>query len=102
MRPLSFPGPAPARAGGARLWRRPHDAAVDSIALAAALLGQPVRRDDAGRPQVATGDLSIAHAGGWWLLAAAPCRIGVDIEPMRERPNALELARAHFPAAEAD
>jgi 4'-phosphopantetheinyl transferase len=102
MRPPSFPDPRPARVGGVSLWRREYDATADSAALASALLGQPVWRDAQGRPRVGSGDLSIAHAGRVWLLAASRERVGVDIEPLRERGNALELARAHFPAAEAD
>ena len=102
MRPLRFPGPNPACLGGVRLWRRDFDASAESVALASALLGQAVERDPQGRPRVRSGDVSIAHSGALWMLAAAPQRIGLDIERLRERPNALELAHAQFPAAEAD
>jgi 4'-phosphopantetheinyl transferase len=63
--------------------------------------------DAHGRPQLPQHpslDISIAHSGALWMLALAgsPRRIGLDIEALRARPNALEVARAQFPASEAD
>lgn len=123
MRPLPRHADRPARLGGARVWVLPRPgvrevgdassapdsgprtrrAAVDSLALASALLGEPVTRSANGRPQRARGDLSIAHAGAWWVMAAVErARVGIDLEPLRERPNALEIARTQFPPREAE
>lgn len=103
MRPLRATADRPARLGGARVWLLERQNAMDSLDVASRLLGESIVRDANGRPRRANGDVSIAHAGDAWVMAAVERgRVGIDIEPLRERPNALQIARAQFPAREAD
>ena len=63
-------------------------------------------RDAHGRPRLPAGvgiDVNWSHAGGGLLLACgAGVQLGVDVEPLRARGNALALARRFFLPAEAD
>lgn len=68
-----------------------------------------LRRGPHGRPQLARVpgksrmDANWSHSGGGLLLACGSgVRIGVDLEHLRPRPRALELARRYFTAAESD
>lgn len=85
-------GDAAARAWlGDRLGRRPMD-------LAAV-------RDAHGRPVLGLDghDCNWSHSGAWLLVALGTgVRVGVDIEAMRPRPKALEIARRYFHPHEAE
>lgn len=63
-------------------------------------------RDARGRPHLlgrGTHDCNWSHSGERLLVALASTgRVGVDLERLRARPRALELARRFFCAAEAD
>lgn len=63
-------------------------------------------RDARGRPCLHAGDAcdcNWSHSGERLLVALARAgRIGVDLERLRPRPRALELARRFFTAAEAE
>ncbi|GHA88220.1 4'-phosphopantetheinyl transferase family protein [Cognatilysobacter bugurensis] len=75
-------------------------------ALGVAPAGIGLDRDARGRPQLSghgTRDCNWSHSGERLLVGLAPAgRIGVDLERLRPRPRALELARRFFCAAEAD
>ncbi len=63
-----------------------------------ALAGQ-LQRDASGRPRLpaGSGDIGWSHSGGRMLLAhAASGRIGVDIEMLARRVDALHIARRYF------
>jgi 4'-phosphopantetheinyl transferase len=76
----------------------------------AAALGLPVdalglARDGRGRPQLGMPafDCNWSHGGCWLLVALGRgVRVGIDVEPLRPRPRALELARRYFHADEAE
>ena len=58
-----------------------------------------LRRDARGRPRLAAGmgDIGWSHSGGRLLLAHVPSgRIGVDIERLARRMDALRIARRYF------
>lgn len=64
-----------------------------------------IRRDAHGRPRLSAAgwDASWSHSGDGLLLAAAQgVQLGVDLEWLRPRPRALQLARRFFSATEAD
>lgn len=66
-----------------------------------------LRRDDHGRPQLEGGfagwDCNWSHSGEGLLVALGRAvRLGIDLEWVRPRPRAMELARRFFTAAEAD
>lgn len=124
MRPLRFRSGPDARAAAPprtadtlTLWRAPWPrtpAPEASRTLATAVLRHglglaaaeaSLQRSPHGRlqlPEAGGIDLSISHSAGWWLMAVAPGRrrVGVDIEPLRDRPRALALAERHFPPEE--
>jgi len=91
----------------------PHSRGTPAEALAqpwlAATLGRPaaelpLRRDAHGRPQldVAGVDTSWSHSGEHLLVALGRgVQIGADLELLRPRPRALELAARFFAADEA-
>ncbi|QOW24768.1 4'-phosphopantetheinyl transferase superfamily protein [Lysobacter sp. H23M47] len=64
-------------------------------------------RDDHGRPQLggrfARWDGNWSHSGAGLLVALGrDVRLGIDLEWVRPRPRAMELARRFFTASEAD
>lgn len=76
--------------GCAREWLR--DLAGDPVAGA-------LQRDARGRPRLPAGlgDIGWSHSGGRMLLAKVACgRIGVDIERLARRVDALNIARRYF------
>lgn len=67
----------------------------------------PLLRDEYGRPQLDGAfhhwDCNWSHSGDGLLVALAHhARVGIDLEWIRPRPRALELARRFFTSAEAD
>ena len=65
----------------------------------------PLRRDAHGRPRlgVAGADASWSHSGEQLLVALGTgVRVGADLELLRPRPRALELAARFFAPAEGD
>ncbi|WDS35366.1 4'-phosphopantetheinyl transferase superfamily protein [Pseudoxanthomonas sp.] len=65
----------------------------------------PLRRDARGKPRLegtlAPHDVSWSHSGDALLLATGPgVEVGADIERLRPRPRALELAARFFTRAE--
>ncbi|WP_222565865.1 4'-phosphopantetheinyl transferase family protein [Novilysobacter antarcticus] len=66
-----------------------------------------LRRDEYGRPHLrgafARWDCNWSHSGDGLLVALGQdVRLGIDLEWVRPRPRAMELARRFFTAAEAD
>ncbi|KAF1712252.1 4-phosphopantetheinyl transferase [Pseudoxanthomonas kalamensis DSM 18571] len=96
-----------------RTWLLPYLRGATSETLVRPLLsealGQPLDalpRDDRGRPQLQTlaggYDANWSHSGDALLLALGrDVRVGVDIELLRPRPRAMELARRFFHRDEA-
>lgn len=126
MQPQPHTGPWPALADDAlHLWLLPHHAGQRSTGALRAGIARylhlpeatlELRRSAAGQPQLATPPSTLrfaaSHSGAWLLLGflhsaggdrngPGSDRIGVDIETLRPRPNALALARRYFTAAEA-
>lgn len=67
-----------------------------SLALARDAHGRP-RLDRPGR------DCNWSHSGPWLLVALGEgVRVGVDVEVLRPRPKAVEVARRYFAPGEAD
>lgn len=67
----------------------------------------PLRRDEYGRPHLGGGfaqwDCNWSHSGeGLLVTLGQDVRLGIDIEWVRPRPRAMELARRFFTRAEAD
>lgn len=72
----------------------------------------PILRDQHGRPRLgapfANHDLGWSHSGEGLLMAFGagvtdtPIELGVDLERLRPRPRAQDLARRFFTPAEAD
>ncbi len=65
----------------------------------------PLQRSTRGRPQLvapfADIDVSWSHSGDGLLMAwGRGLRLGVDVEHLRPRPRALDLAQRYFTAAE--
>lgn len=65
----------------------------------------PLRRDARGKPRLEGGlerhDVSWSHSGQALLLATgADVEVGADVERLRPRPRALELAQRYFAAEE--
>lgn len=73
------------------------DASADALPLTRDVRGRPVL----GTPLLGT-DVNWSHSGEGLLMAhGAGVRLGVDLERLRPRPRALELARRYFAPAEA-
>ncbi len=69
--------------------------------------GLPLVRDDRGRPRLLAPfddrDAGWSHSGERLLLALGrDVTLGVDLEQLRPRPRALELARRYFASAEVE
>jgi 4'-phosphopantetheinyl transferase len=105
--------PLPMPAGGPHLaWRPAARGSAAERAAAAWIAGLRgvgaaevlIVRDARGRPRLAGGDdVSWSHSGDGLLLAhGVSMRVGVDLERVRPRPNALALARRFFAPEEAD
>lgn len=67
----------------------------------------PILRDARGRPRLAapfgTHDCNWSHSGkGLLLVLGRDLQVGADLEWLRPRPRALDLARRYFAPAEAD
>lgn len=65
----------------------------------------PLARDARGRPCLDRPgwDCNWSHGGPWLLVAlGAGVRVGVDVEVLRPRPKALEVARRYFAPDEAE
>jgi 4'-phosphopantetheinyl transferase len=67
----------------------------------------PLQRDGRGRPGLGDGfaafDCNWSHSGDRLLVAlGGGVRVGVDLERLKPRPNALALARRFFTSAEAE
>jgi 4'-phosphopantetheinyl transferase len=77
---------------------------ADALGLAPDALA--LGRDARGRPYLPGGgarDCNWSHSGERLLVGLASAgRVGVDLERLRPRPRALELARRFFAPAEAD
>lgn len=97
------------------VWRLPYDAGcrrAPLVALLGSYLGMPpdtvqLVEGSHGRPQLAPAqagalDFNWSHSGGCALVALAR-RVapGIDVERLRPRPRALELARRYFHPVEA-
>lgn len=107
------PASLPEITSGPRLAWRPaaRGAAAEAVARAwiATLRGVDataigIERDERGRPRLAGGrdDVGWSHSGDGLLLAfGESMRVGVDLERVRPRPNALALARRFFAPDEA-
>lgn len=66
----------------------------------------PLTRDRYGRPRLgapfATGDIGWSHSGDGLLLAfGCDIAVGIDLEQLRPRPRALDIAARFFRADEA-
>jgi 4'-phosphopantetheinyl transferase len=95
---------------------RPHRHGTSVEPLVRAWLAQPLGAEAAafvfarsarGRPSLAAPhagiDVNWSHSGDGLLMAfGAGVQVGVDLELLRPRPRALELARRFFTAQEAD
>lgn len=112
----SAPAPRREPAGRAPSWALlPHEPGTPAEPLArgwlAAQLGielgaVPLHRDGRGRPRFggafARFDCNWSHSGERLLVALGEgMQVGVDLERVKPRPNALALARRFFTAAEA-
>lgn len=98
--------------GPVRVWLRPHARGERGEALAievlSAALGASVltwQRDAHGRPQLhgehARFDANWSHSGDLLLVALGEAvEVGVDLEHLRPRPRAMELAQRFFHADE--
>ena len=58
-----------------------------------------------GKPRLGRGlpslEFNLSHSGGWGLLAEARDRpVGMDVEQVRDVPEALSIADTHFSSAE--
>jgi 4'-phosphopantetheinyl transferase len=108
------PIPPAARCGPVRWTQLPHPPGVAAQALARDWLARELEvdgarlslpRDTHGRPRLdaALGgfDVSWSHSGDQLLLALGEgVAVGADLERMRPRPRALELAQRFFAAGE--
>lgn len=98
--------------GPIRVWLRPHARGERGEALAVELLSAALgtstlswRRDAHGRPQLqgehARFDANWSHSGDLLLVALGEAvEVGVDLEHLRPRPRAMELAQRFFHADE--
>lgn len=62
----------------------------------------PLAVSPAGKPELAGGEFhfNVTHSGGIGLIAVARVRVGVDVEEVREVPNATGLVGRFFAAEE--
>jgi 4'-phosphopantetheinyl transferase len=102
--------------GAVRCAWQPHRHGTPAEPLVRAWLAQPLGAEAAafvfarsarGRPSLAAPhagiDVNWSHSGDGLLMAyGAGVQVGVDMEILRPRPRALELARRFFTAREAD
>lgn len=102
------------RIGPLQVWWSPHPARLSGEPTAAPLLESwfhlptgtlPLRRDARGKPRLEGAlqhhDVSWSHSGDALLLATGPAvEVGADIERLRPRPRALELAARYFAPSE--
>lgn len=100
--------------GGVRWAWRPHAPQVPAEPLARQWLADelsvapsdlPLERDPRGRPRLggalAQWDCNWSHSGDGLLIALGHgVRVGIDLERLRHRARALELARRYFTAPE--
>jgi 4'-phosphopantetheinyl transferase len=103
-----------ARAGPVRWALMPQPAAVPAQQLAQAWLARELglrdvamARDAHGRPRfddaLARHDVSWSHSGGQLLVALGEdVAVGADVERLRPRARALELARRFFAPSESE
>lgn len=96
------------RCGPVRLWLRPYTrgergekAAVQVLSSALDTTALVWQRDARGRPQLhgehARFDANWSHSGDWLLVALGKhVEVGVDLEFLRPRPRAMELAQRFF------
>lgn len=103
------------RLGPLRLWLRPHTPGQSGERQARPLLAHwlhcaedalPLVRDERGRPRLLAPlqahDIGWAHSGQILLLATGrDVELGVDLERLRPRPRAMELAERFFHPDEA-
>lgn len=94
--------------GPVRLWLRPHARGERGEALAVGLLSAALgtaslawQRDAHGRPQLqgahARFDANWSHSGDLLLVALGEAiELGVDLEHLRPRPRAMELAQRFY------
>lgn len=108
------PMPPAARCGPVRWTQLPHPPGVAAQALARDWLARELEvdrarlslpRDAHGRPRLDTTmggfDVSWSHSGDQLLLALGEgVSVGADLERLRPRPRALELAQRFFAAGE--
>lgn len=108
------PMPPAARCGPVRWTQLPHPPGVAAQALARDWLARELEvdrarlslpRDAHGRPRLDTSvggfDVSWSHSGDQLLLALGEgVSVGADLERLRPRPRALELAQRFFAAGE--
>ena len=102
------------RIGPLQVWWTSHPARGSGEPVARPLLAAwfdtapealPLQRDPRGRPRLegalAAHDVGWSHSGDALLLATGPqVQLGVDVERLRPRPRALELAERFFAPAE--
>lgn len=101
---------------GIHVWLRPHIARQRGEPTARSVLGPalglsasalPIERDACGRPHLRGSfenrDIGWSHSGDALLIALGDAvELGVDVEQLRPRARALEIAQRFFHADEAD
>lgn len=101
---------------GIRVWLRPHIARQRGEPTARTVLGPvlglapaalPIERDACGRPHLRGAferhDVGWSHSGDALLIALGETvELGVDVEQLRPRARALEIAQRFFHADEVD
>jgi 4'-phosphopantetheinyl transferase len=101
---------------GIQVWLRPHVARQRGEPTARTVLGPalgsdpsalPIERDTCGRPHLRgtfeRHDIGWSHSGDALLIALGDAvELGVDVEQLRPRARALEIAQRFFHADEAD
>lgn len=101
---------------GIQLWLRPHIARQRGEPTARTVLGPalgvepsslPIERDECGRPHLRgtfeSHDIGWSHSGDALLIALGDTvELGVDVEQLRPRPRAMDIAQRFFHADEAD
>lgn len=101
---------------GIHVWLRAHAARQRGEPTARTVLGPalglapsalPIERDDCGRPHLRGAleghDIGWSHSGDALLIALGDAvELGVDVEQLRPRPRAMDIAQRFFHADEAD